>query len=181
MVPNTTMRLGAVLKTIDDIVIPAIPEDKKFAREQLALIQKSIALVKDQIINEYGFMIRDALDCFRLADELAAIMPENEPMRANLLAQKQQGAEFIPTQIPNRQATEDFLRSFKKVLEDTVDASLSAEPQSSDEQERRRKIIRAVLEHSERQTIRERAWVVDTGFDTDPDSLPSIEAILFKA
>jgi len=180
MVPNTTMRLAAVIKAIEDIIAPAIAEDKKFAQEQLVLIKKSIALVKEQITNEYGFIIRDAHDCFRLAEELTAIMPDNEPLRATLLAQRAKGAELIPTQIPNHQQAEDFLRNFKQILEDSVTTLLATEPQSPTERDRQRDISRIVLEHSERQTLRERAWVVDTGFDSDPDSLPSIEDILFK-
>jgi hypothetical protein len=174
------MRLAAVIKAIDDIIAPAIPEDKKLAQEQLGLIKKSIALVKDQITHEYGFIVRDALDCFRLADELAAIMADNEPLRTNLLAQRAKGEEVVPAKIPNRREAEDFLRSFKKVLEDTVATLLSSQPRSPLEQDQQIKIRRAVLEHSERQTLRERAWVVATGFDTDPASLPSIEDILFK-
>jgi hypothetical protein len=38
-----------------------------------------------------------------------------------------------------------------------------------------------VLEHTRRQTLLERAWVADTGFDRDPASLPLPETILYSA
>ncbi len=71
MVPDTVLCLVAVQKALEDIIVPLLPDDADFAREQLALIIKSIALMRKQIPLEYAFHVHDAKAFATFADELA--------------------------------------------------------------------------------------------------------------
>ena len=174
MVPDTRMRLAAVVKALDDIVTPVIPADAKFAHEQLALIKQSIRIVMDQIPHEYGFIVRDAQDYVQLAADLAAGMPEDSPARSRLMEYAERGKSIIPAEVPDRPMVENYLGGLKKDVENAVEAIFALPDETM-----RRTLSRLILDHSERQTLRERVWVAATGFDTDPQSLPSMEAVIY--
>jgi hypothetical protein len=174
MVPDTALRLKAALKTLEDVITPLIPAPAKFAQEQLALIKKSIALVCAQIPQEYGFVVRDAQGYLELARAIAALLTSSDPQGAALQDSIAQAAAAVPAEVPNRPRLEAALRALKRDVENAVD-TISSAP----DPELRAKTARLVLDHSEQQTIRERVWVVATGFDPDPASLPTIEEVIF--
>lgn len=174
MVPDTRMRLAAVAKALDDIITPVIPADAQFALEQLALIKRSISIVMDQIPHEYGFIIRDAQDYVQLAADLAVRMPEDSPARSRLMEGAVRGDAIIPAEVPDRLMVESYLRGLKQDVENAVE-EICALPDKN----RRRALSRMILDHSERQTLRERVWVAATGFDTDPQALPSVETVIY--
>jgi hypothetical protein len=174
MVPDTTLRLQAALKTLDDVITPLIPAQAAFAQEQLALIKRSIALVCTQIPHEYAFIIRDAQGCMELGRALAALLPSGDRCRIALQDAIGQATTITPAEIPDRPAIESVLRGLKQTLENAVDA-LAASP----DPDVRARTTRLVLEHSEQQTIRERVWVLATGFDPDPAGLPSIDSAIY--
>ena len=84
MVPDTVLRLVAVQKALEDIIVPLLSDDADFAREQLALISKSIALMRKQIPLEYAFHVHDAKAFATFADELADKLPTSCLARASL-------------------------------------------------------------------------------------------------
>ena len=174
MVPDTRMRLSAVTKALNDIIAPALSKDKKYALEQLALIQKSIALIQDQIIHEYSFLIRDAMDYIELANAIINLLPVNDSIRENLHQEKTKLEQQLPKQIPDRETDENNIRLFKSYMEETVEKLMSNTELSNYQQ-----LFDVILSHSEKQTTRDRAWTLATGFDPAPQTLPSIRGSVY--
>lgn len=168
MVPDTVLRLAAVQKALEDIVRPVLPDDAGFAREQLALIVRSIALVRKQIPHEYAFHVRDAHAFAAFARDLTPHLAEEA--RATLAAAVATVEAIAPPTIPDRPALEDAVRALRGAIEAAIDGvgpdALAA-------------IGPLVLDHTGRQTMLERLWVVDTGFDPAPASLPTIAQAIY--
>jgi hypothetical protein len=173
MVPDTTLRLKTVLKALDDIITPAIPQDADFAHEQLGLIKASLGLVIDQIPFEYAFMVQDARDHLALADKLSTFIAGDEASKARLLQASGDVRATLPAVPPAVPRLGRRLRDLKQVLEDAVD-ELCARRQG----EELCAIERIVLDHSAARTIMERSWTIATGFETDPDAIPPIRELL---
>ena len=177
MVPDTRLRLAAVLKALDDVITPAISKESGVAQEQLSLIKKSIALVREQIPYEFGFIVRDALDFQGLAQALAVQFPAGDAVRVSLEAAVARGAGSVPDIVPDRPALEGHVLALRYEIDRAVEmASAGADGA------RRARIADIVIRHSEHQTLRERVWVAETGFDRNIAELPSkAEAIFGKA
>jgi hypothetical protein len=174
MVPDTRLRLATVLKALDDIVTPAVSSDATFVHEQLALMRKSIQIVIDQIAHEYALTIRDAMECMALGDDLLALMPSSYPGRERLRALVTDGRELVPDRLPDRLGTESFLRDLKLAIEDATQP-LFSEPQSDG----MRRMQNLILDHGDRHTLRERAWTLATGFESDASQIPPVEKLIY--
>ncbi|WP_285020665.1 hypothetical protein [Novosphingobium sp. fls2-241-R2A-195] len=174
MVPDTPLRLAAVQKALEDIVAPVLPPDADFAREQLALIVRSLALVRKQIPQEYAFHVHDAHDFSAFGSEVAACLPDAHPARGELAQAIEDVRAIAPPVVPDRTALEQAVRALRGAIETAVQ-------QAGEDAATLRAIRPVVLEHTRRQTLLERAWVADTGFDRDPASLPLTETILYSA
>lgn len=169
MVPDTTVRLQSVLKALEQVIEPIMPEDASFAREQLALVKKSIALVIEQIPLELAYMMRDLREDIVLAQQVLARLEPDDPGRARLESSIAAAEAGLPSSLPDADALKALWLEMKVALEDTVDRLFSdASGELWDT------LGRSVVEYSERWNLRERAWVAPTGFDPDPASLPSM-------
>ncbi len=169
MVPDTTLRLKAVLKALDEVIEPVIPEDAALAREQLALARKSIALVIEQIPLELAYMIRDVREDVALARQVLARLGPEDPFLARLEASITDAEAALPAVPPDADAIKATWLQMKEALQDAVDNLFADAPD-----ELWKSLGRAVIEYSEQRNLRERAWVAATGFDPEPGKLPSL-------
>ena len=174
MVPDTRLRLTTVVKALDDIITPALPAGAVFAHEQLALIKKSIGIAIEQIVHEYAFTVRDAKEYLALADALTSHMADNNPVRQKLVDAQERGRQIVPETIPDRPAVEAYLHSLKNDVEVAVEV-LFADAKLKD----MRAVEALILDHSARQTLRERAWTISTGFEKDPASVPPVTGLIY--
>ncbi|WP_404477952.1 hypothetical protein [Novosphingobium sp. BL-52-GroH] len=175
MVPDTRMRLATILKALNDIVGPAIPAEATFVHEQLALICKSLAIAIDHSAHEYAFVVCDAADVMSLARDLLAVMAEDFPGRTQLADLVARGEKVVPGSMPDHIGLEGFLRELKLAIETTT-ADLFTDPEDG----RLRQMQRLILDHGDRQTLRERSWTIATGFESDARNIPPIEVLLYE-
>jgi len=169
MVPDTTLRLKAVLKALDEVIEPVLPEDAALAREQLALARKSIALVIEQIPLELPYMVRDAREDMAFARRILDRLAPEDPLRGPLEARLADGEAALPAALPDPDAVRAQWLGMKDALQETVDRLFADAPD-----ELWASLGKAVVEYSERRNLRERAWVAATGFDPEPGKLPSL-------
>ncbi len=171
MVPNTVLRLAAVQKSLEDIIRPVLPETADFAKEQLGLIIKSIALVRQQIPHEYAVHVHDAHAFAEFGRELIEQLPETSGTALTGAIERVEA--IAPTVVPDRLALEDAVRALRGAIEKVLEGVSDPEDLA--------KVGPIVLAQTERQTLLERLWVVDTGFDPSPASLPTIEQALYSS
>lgn len=173
MVPDTRLRLATLAKALADIIAPALPADAGFARDQLALITKSLAIVIGQIGHEHAFTVRDAMDYHRLAADLAARLPD-VPARRALEHVCAASRGIVPEAIPDRAELEAHVRDLRGAIEAAM-----ADVVAENDPALRHELSMLVLDHSTRQTLRERAWAIDTGFESDPSAVPPVETLIY--
>lgn len=174
MVPDSCLRLTAVVKALEDIITPALPAEARFAHEQLALIKKSIRIAIDHIPHEQAFMARDAQDYLALAQSLIGHVSPGTDQHEQLSALIARGEAIVPASIPNRPEFELFLRQLRREVETAVEM-LCGQPAGSG----LREVQLLVLDHCARQTLRERAWTIATGFESNPGAIPPVETLLY--
>ncbi len=175
MVPDTCLRLRTVLKALDDIVTPALPQEAGFAHEQLALIKKSLQLAIDQIPHETAFLVRDAQDHLALAHDLARYLEPAGQLQSRLARSTVQVEAILPADVPDVSALGEALRTLKQDLEDAVDG-LCAKRTAAELVA----IERLVLDHSARRIEMERAWTIATGFERDPSAIPPVSNLIYR-
>lgn len=171
MVPDTVLRLAAIQKALEDIIRPLLPEDADFAQEQLALMIKSIALVRKQIPHEHAFHIRDAHAFIEFGRDMMSRLPSSQCTEISDAIECVEAV--VPSTVPDQEAIERAVLTLRGVIESTIEglsdpAALAA-------------IGPVVFDHTTRQTLLERLWVVDTGFDPAPDTLPDIKTAIYGA
>lgn len=169
MVPDTRLRLKAVLKALEEVIDPAMPEDALLAREQLGLIQKTIALVMAQAPLECVFMISDTREDLALARHLASSLAPGHALRCSLESCIARTEAALPASMPDTDAVRALWIETKEVVEGVVDRLFASAPQSVWES-----LGEIIVAYSEKRNLRERAWAAETGFDPDPGSLPSL-------
>ena len=168
MVPDTVLRLASIRKALDEIVRPALAEDVGFAQEQLALILKSIDLVREQIPHEYALHAHDAHAAARFARELAGQLPG----AAGALEAAANAAEALaPATLPDLTGLAAAVRTLRGTIEEAISAA-GADPATL------ARIGPVVLKHSETQNLIERRWVMATGFDPSPGTVPPLAELL---
>jgi hypothetical protein len=169
MVPDTTLRLAAVLKALDEVISPAIREDDVLAKEQMELVKKSIALVIEQIPLEQAYMARDAQSDRELARKLSSRFAPDHAMIDKLAKAVTSSEAALPLTIADSRELAKCWLSLKALLEDAV-STLARESGL----EGKKDLAEVMLSYSEKRNIRERAWIAATGFDPDPKCLPTI-------
>jgi hypothetical protein len=172
MVPDSALRLEAALKALADVIAPAIPEDAGLAKEQIALVMRSISLAIEQIPLEAAYMARDSQTDRELAAKFQSLFVAGHPMSNRLADAISASENALPPAISDTRELAKPWHSLKKTLEEAVSAlakELGRDAQTE--------LAEIMLAYSEERNLRERAWVASTGFDPDPESLPSLETV----
>lgn len=169
MVPETTLRLKAALKALEDVVSPALGQDSALAIEQLELVKRTLALVIEQIPLEPAYMATDAGRDRQLARDLCELLPADHPMRATIAQAVSESEDAFPASVLDTRGIAKAWLDLKQALEHVM-------PVVADEAGTEGAIFDVMLRYSESRNLAERAWVSATGFDPEPDSLPSMAA-----
>ncbi len=170
MVPDASLRLKTVLKALDDVIGPALPDDAVLAQEQLSLARRSIELAIEQIPLELAYIVTDARDDRELARALLPMLDPADPEAGELERSVAASEAALPADPPDIRRIREGWRGLKVALENAVTRLGKGRDAQA-----RSDLARTVLAYSERRNIRERAWVAATGFDPAPDKLPNLE------
>lgn len=165
------MCLDSAVRTLADIVRPAVDADDVHAREQLEVVIGLLSLMRE----------RQALAWRYDLDELARLLDFSRALAA-LDARGADGAlqtlAVMGTEVLSRaQAGPDEVRQASRALREASGA-LAAALYADGEPELRARVQRLVLDNAAEQLTRERAWFAPQGWELDPAALPPIETLL---
>ena len=174
MQPSFDHRIRTMNKALTEVILPAIDPDNKGAVEQLQLVVGSLNLMNEQIDYAHWFEVTDGRSMTAMADKIATLagQPVDDATATAIAAVRDAGSRHNLTLSAIRQANYD--------LRETLSAMIARVLESSDAATHKA-ISLAVIDMSEDQTSRERAFVAKTGFDVFPDSLKSIVETLEAA
>lgn len=174
MQPSFDLRIRTMNKALAEVVLPAIDPDNKAAAEQLQLVIGSLNLMQEQIDYANWFEIVDGRSMVAMAGKVAEISGQ-------ALGKELDDAIAVTRDVGSRHdVTLTQLRDANYVLRETLCDAISKVLASVDAKTASA-VSRVVIDLTEDQTSRERAFVAKTGFDVFPDTLKSIREALEAA
>lgn len=174
MQPSFDLRLRTMIKALSETVLPAIDSSNKAALEQTNIVIGSLELLREQVDFAHWFEVVDAKGMAAMVDTLVAITALPSAAKAReVAAQTLAVAERYDIRLST-------LRDANRELRDVI-STLIEEAFALDDEGVRKQVQQVVLERSEAQISRERAFVAGTHFDVFPDTLLSIEESLRRA
>ena len=164
------LALQAVLKSLTEVIAPAVDPGDKMAQEQIGLVIGLLTLVKSRLPIAFGYSCDELARLTKLAE---AILPAagSETLRVAL----DRGASTLE----RAQASPGDLNTAIGALRSAIGDAASTLPARSDAAGRA--AVRALLDASSAQLLRERSWVSMQGWESDPGSLPDLEMLIAGA
>ena len=173
MADHTAMGLRTAIKSLKDVVAPAVDPANPLAGEQLRMVCAYLALVVQQLAHRSERIRFELGSASRLGEALAPLAAGCSPKAAQALdsalarARQLMGAIDAP-EIDFEDAT-SRLNAATSALVRTGAAA---------DDETRRRIERAVVANSRAWLDVHRAWFAPLGFESTSEQLPSIAAAL---
>ena len=177
MIPTHALRLQSMLRSMIEVVVPAIGAEQQLARDQAAIIVANIRLLMGQHDKVYHFLLcelREYRDLVRALQTVAsaadsATKPVPEP--AAVVAPWVD--DLLSMTLPAQRDLADTVTRLKQQADQLLEALLALGDPGAREQ-----ASALVLEQSGKQIERERSWVRSSGFDADVASVPAIDILL---
>ncbi len=162
MLPGVDLRIENMLKALEQVVIPALPNDQRLAKDQANLIAGHLRMIKGQ----WKFAVKfEAASLANLIELGAHLLPLADSSYLPVLGAALANARAIDA------TDQDDLSGAIRLLGGAIDKIILGDdgriPLSAD-------ASAAILCYGRIQARRERSWFAATGLDPDRDELPSI-------
>lgn len=171
-----SFQIPALIKSLTDVVLPAVDPANKLAQEQGQLVVAMLHLMAQRLPLQYRYD-RHELDChLALADTLAveaATIPEAADALQALVAAAAAGRA-----LQARAGVEPSeLEAANQALRAQVGALVTAASVTADAT-RLKAVNQAVMDHAKLQLLRERAWLVMQGWEGPVSGLPDAASLI---
>lgn len=167
MLPDIDLRLMSAIKALNEVVLPALPEDQAMAREQARLTVATLASIARHWQHALRFELTALAEMCALARDCLPHAPTAD-CAARLGAALDAQATLARDDYA---AVSAALRGLGTLVAEVIDGDGSSAPMAPALQD-------AVLAHGERQALRERAWYAHCGLDPDAATLPPFDTLL---
>lgn len=166
MNPDIDLRLESVTKALTDVILPALPQDQRFARDQLGLVLGHLRI----IATHWQYALRYELACCDtlcgLARDLAGLIDDS----ALIAALDTAVAQTATVDRADYAAVSAAQRALGTLLDRAIGAGHASGPLDP-------RLARVVIAYARAAALRERVWHRDSGLDPDAAALPSIETL----
>ncbi len=170
------LALKSVIKAMTDVVLPAVDPQNKLAQEQSRLVIGVLGLLAERLPLLYRYDCDELSRFLTLADTLreqAANIAAAQDALLSLAAVVATGKDVLQ----RAGAEPSALEAANFELREKIGALVSVVYSEASAAERRTMGI-TVTAHAKEQLLRERAWHVTQGWESDPAALPAIESLL---
>lgn len=173
MLLRSDIQMATIVKSLTDIVIPALGLDQKVASEQVAIIVGQLKFIEAHAPLQASFDLDELDRLASLARALATIGEGHDPDLAISLrdaalasdALKMRGADS-PGQVL------DAILGLRALCAAAVTVLYQMDKSTKND------MAKIVMSYSEQQLLRDRAWVVSQGWEAHPENLPKIESLV---
>lgn len=173
---RSEIQLATMMRSMKDVVIPAIEPGNQLAQEQAQLIMGMLNLMSRQLPLQYRFDRDELTRLIDYTDRLATHGGQNPSLKNDFQALSQaaesarqllSGCGTDPAELHRaikqlRENISELVKSVSAVGDDTLMSSI--EP--------------VILELSREQLLRDRSLLLDQGWEPEPESIPDIETLL---
>lgn len=170
------LQLATMIKTMTDVIIPAIPGEHSLAIEQSRLIVGMLSLMTRQSDVQYSFDCDELQRLIRVADKLERICADQSTVRQaldQLFEKRAIGCDVLRQCGATPSELHRSVRGLRTAITQlTADVVASC----SRDQQIRVETTKAVLEFSREQCLRDRALMQPQGWEKSP--LPLIDDLL---
>jgi hypothetical protein len=170
------LQIKTVIKTLTDVILPALDPDNKLAQEQAKLSIGTLQLV----LQRQALMFRYDLDELTRSLELARnLCTQAKDLPGSALALKAlEDSATAGADVRERARAEPAeLEAANFDLREKIGAVVTAVYSSSDAA-KLKQFGRTVMANAKEQLLRERAWLIAQGWEPDPKSIPAIETLI---
>jgi len=173
MADHTAMGLQTAIKSLKDVVAPAVDPSNPLAGEQLRMVCAYLALVVKQLSHrseKIRFELRSATQLAKSLAPLAARCSDEaaQALDSALVLARQLGGEIDAPEFDIEASTSRLNAAISALVRTAGTADEAA----------RRDVERAVVAHSKAWLDVHRAWFAPLGFESRSEQLPSIVAAL---
>jgi len=175
MAPDIGLRIQSILRSIREVIIPALPQTERLAADQAQLIIGNLLIIIDQHelifhyalteLAEFSGLLRD------LSHEIGDDSGEDDNGQNDMLLARAQS--LLELHLPAYREIDDLVRATRGATDRLIRAT--AEHNDSVVQ---RRLAKLLMDQSARQIERERAWTAASGFDPDRNSIPPLAHLL---
>ena len=170
------LALQSVIKAMTDVVLPAVDPHNKLAQEQARLVIGVLGLLAARLPLLYRYECDELSRFLILADTLhsqAVGIADTQEALLSLTAVVGAGQDVLDR--ARAEPAELEIANFE--LREKIGALVSVVYDKASATQRRT-IGATVTAHAKHQLLRERAWHVTQGWESDPAALPAIESLL---
>lgn len=167
-----SLQLQTAIRAMADVVLPAVDPANKLAQEQAQLVIGTLGLMQQRLALWYRYDRDELRRYLELNGELAAARggARTQAAAAELARAAAAGADVYERARAEPAELEAAVLALRAAVGELVAAAdADGEPAGLSA------LQRAVLAAARVQTLRERAWLAPTGFESDPKSLKPIE------
>lgn len=169
------VQLRAMIKSLSDVVLPAVDENNQLAREQIQVTIGMLSLMAERLPLQFRY------DCDELQrlTEFAATLSAQPGTAADddEGAALRKVADDANSILARAQAGPNKVLGAIRRLREASAAVVTARYRDGTP-EQRKALTQIVTAHAEAQLLRERAWVLPQGWEADPARVPTIEELL---
>ena len=176
MVPDFALRIHAMIRSLREVVLPALPKNEMLAIDQANILIGYLGIMAEQHDRVFEYLLVELSEYAELLGALvedARGAPSIEGAAAKARAALDMAAPILQVSIPRQGELSALVRSLKE----SVDELLVVAHQDGTPAYRQASTKR-VMQQAERQILRERAWFRASGFELEPSQLPSIKDVL---
>jgi len=173
VLPSIDLRIQNLVKALQEVVVPAIPERERLARDQAMLVIGHLRMIAVQWKSALLFEAQSLDGLLTLADKLCAAA--NVGMKKEVCQRlKTEIAQSRGIDRTNGEAIQGGLVRVGSIIDEVI---------RGDEGQDRipAELLTLVLEYGEYQAWRERTWFQDNMLDPGRADLPSISEMLAKS
>lgn len=173
MLPSISIRLDNLIKALECTIVPAIAPDNGLAQEQAALSIGHLGLIKEQWDKALRFEQGTLNRLTAVAGKILSMAQGGTETARVVIAIEQTLDEMGSSLFQSAEETSQWVNRLGAQIENMLDA---AEDDGNKEFIGRLEAL--VLNYSQIQALRERAWFQAAGMDPEQQELPNIEDIL---
>ncbi|WP_293371151.1 hypothetical protein [Nevskia sp.] len=169
-------QIPAIIKSLSDVVLPAVDPANKLAQEQGQLVVAMLHLIAQRLPLQYRYDRHELSRYLALADALAgagAAIPEAADALHALAASAAEGRLLMAAAGTEPAA----LEAANLALRERVGAVVTAAAATAQDVALKA-INAAVMAHTQEELLRERAWIALQGWEGPASGLPAIETLI---
>ncbi|MBB4633301.1 hypothetical protein [Sphingosinicella soli] len=161
------LALQAVLKSLTEVIAPSVDPHDKMAQEQVSIVIGLLTLISDRLPHTHAYDCDELGRLVYLAQDIAQAA-DSEALSFTL----DRGIVVLERAKASPGDIVAAIAALRSAIGE-IAAGLASRKDAIG-----RAAVRALLDASSTQLLRERSWVLMQGWENDPSTVPEIEALI---